>query len=102
MKTLAQIINNLAYRSGLFSQIQVNMLVEEWDRIFPPPLSEKVRPLEVKEGILFVECVDGVWASELRFAKSSMIEAINRHLQGVRTIRDIRISRRSGHFAQSV
>ncbi len=99
MKTLAQVIHDLAFRSGFFSQVQVNLLLEEWDAIFPPPLSQNVRPLEVKEGILFVQCIDSVWASELRFAKSSMMEAINHHFQGVRTIRDIRISRRSDHFA---
>ncbi len=95
MGTFQSIIDKLAYRSGVFSEIKVRMILNSWEDILGSTLSSKTKPLAIRNGILFVLCEDGVWASELKYYTNEILKALNEKLENIRDVKTIKIVRRS-------
>jgi len=95
MGTFKSIIDKLAYRSGVFSEIKVRMILNSWEDILGSNLASKTKPLAIRNGVLYVLCEDGVWASELRFHTNDILKLLNEKLQDIRDVKSIKIVRRS-------
>ncbi len=95
MNSFKRLIDKLAKRSGVFSEIKVRLILEEWDDIIGSPLSNKTKPVALKAGVLYVLCEDPLWAQELRFYTEDILKKLKSKLKDTRDVNTIKIIRRS-------
>jgi len=95
MKTFQELVDLLALKSGVFSEIKVKMILNNWNEIIGEPLASRTKPLALKGGVLYVLCEDGVWASELRFFIPDIVKKIKIRVGDIRSVDTIKIVRRS-------
>src|SRR6056297_2990200 len=102
MNSFKSLIDKLAVRSGVFSEIKVRLILEEWDEIIGSPLSNKTKPVALKGGVLYILCEDPLWAQELRFYTRDIIKKLRMKLKETRDINTIKIIRRSEEVARKI
>jgi len=102
MNTFQRVIDKLARKSGVFSEIKVRLILDEWDRIVGQPLSSRTEPIALKEGVLYVLCEDPMWAQELRFHTRDLLKKLKEELDDIREVRSIRIIRRREDIARKI
>lgn len=74
---------------GLRQIVEGANLVQEWEKVIKEPIASETRALKYLQGILYVEVTSSVWANELTFLKSKIIETINKK-NGKEIVKDIR------------
>jgi predicted nucleic acid-binding Zn ribbon protein len=94
MNTFQRVVDKLAKKSGIFSEIKVRLILEEWDRIIGEPLCSRTKPILLHEGVLYVLCEDPMWSQELRFHTKDLLKKLKEELDNIREVRSIRIIRR--------
>jgi len=76
-KILPFYINKL----GLGPVLEFNRLFVNWDKIlveiFEENYRNKSKPISLKDKVLEVDCLNSIWASELRFKQAKIIKKIN-------------------------
>lgn len=89
MQTLAKNINKLlkphALRQG-FADVRI---LSEWPSIVGAELANHVRPQAVRNGVLWVEAADSVWAMQVTHTQPQILERINGYF-GYRAITRLR------------
>jgi len=100
MNSFKRLIDKLAKKSGVFSEIKVRLILDEWDDIIGSPLSNKTKPVALKGGVLYVLCEDPLWAQELRFYTKDILIKLKSKLRDTRDVNAIKIIRRSEEVAR--
>ena len=71
----------------LESQFKKQQIFHLWDRIVEdvcgPKFKDKSKPQNIRNKTLFIDCLNSIWANELRFSKNNFIKKINKELQEV-------------------
>lgn len=94
MKTFGMIVDELAKKSGVFSEIKVRLILRCWKDIVGELLAEKTKPVCLKNGVLSIYCYESIWASELKFYTKDILKRLKEQLQDVRDVRSIKIVRK--------
>ncbi len=102
MNSFKRLIDKLAKKSGVFSEIKVRLILDEWDDIIGSPLSSKTKPVALKGGVLYVLCEDPLWAQELRFYTDDILIKLKSKLKDTRDVNAIKIIRRSEEVARKI
>ncbi len=76
-------------RFGIVRKVRRSQAIHIWEDIVGPTTAKVSAAVACKDGILFVEVKNSVWASELSLLKRDIIKRMNRRL-GRGTIKDIR------------
>ena len=68
-----------------------------WAEVVGPAVAQHCRPIAVEEDVLVVEASDAVWASELQWLSSGVIDRINEicDQSRLRSV-SVRVGRRAG------
>jgi|SRR6056297_3499268 len=102
MNSFKGLIDKLAKKSGVFSEIKVRLILEEWDEIIGSPLSSKTKPVALRGGVLYILCEDPLWAQELRFYTAELLKKLKAKLKDTRDVKSIKIIRRSEEVAGKI
>ncbi len=102
MNSFEHLVDKLAKKSGVFSEIKVRLILEEWEAIIGSPLSNKTKPVALKGGVLYVLCEDPMWAQELRFYTTDILKKLKARLKDTRDVNMIKIVRRSEEVAGKI
>ncbi|NLJ61092.1 MAG: DUF721 domain-containing protein [Firmicutes bacterium] len=76
-------------RFGIVRKVKRSQAVFMWEDIVGPAAAKVSTAVTCRDGILFVEVKNSVWAAELSLLKRDIIKRLNRRL-GRGTIKDIR------------
>ncbi len=88
MKSVGPVIENLLRSYNLWQGYKQYQVVESWDELVGPDLSEVTRADSIANGILRVSVKDSVWAYHLSMLKPSLIGKLNNHA-GSKVVKDI-------------
>jgi predicted nucleic acid-binding Zn ribbon protein len=65
---------------GLGEAMEFAGLIKKWDEIIKEVADKefvkKSQPVELKKSILIVDCLNSIWANELRFKEEKILEKI--------------------------
>lgn len=85
---MAGAIKTLLKKLGYSRRIAEGMAMIEWPHAVGATIGRHTRPVAVRRGVLFVQVQNPVWATQLSFMKTDLIQRINDRL-GQRIIVDI-------------
>ena len=85
-------------RFGIVRKVKRSQAVFMWEDVVGHPAAKVSSAVTCKDGILFVEVKNSVWAAELSLLKRDIMKRLNRRL-GRGTIKDIRF-RATGRSVQ--
>ncbi len=88
MKPVGPVIENLLRSYNLWQGYKQYRVVECWNDIVGPELSEVTSADNIRAGILRVKVKDSVWAYHLSFLKPKLIVKLNNHAGG-KVVKDI-------------
>lgn len=78
---------------GLTKEIAKKKIFDEWENIIVEVVGEKAqnksKPLFVKNKILFIDCLNSVWAAELQARAQQILEKIHQQF-GDKIVKGIR------------
>ncbi|NPV53138.1 MAG: DUF721 domain-containing protein [Firmicutes bacterium] len=74
---------------GVSNRVKEKQAVQVWFDEVGPEIARAARPVDSREGILFVAVRTSAWAQQLAFLKEDLLVKLNRRL-GRRVIRDIK------------
>ncbi|HOK53022.1 MAG TPA: DUF721 domain-containing protein [Armatimonadota bacterium] len=80
-------------RTGLKGAVREREAILIWPEIVGAKTASVTRVESVREGILYVNCRDSMWAQELHFLRPIIIEKLNERL-GKNVIKEIRLAGR--------
>ena len=91
-KSLHDLIKPTIGRFGWAEDFAVGSVMNNWEEIVGPTVAEKTRPVafDKRKRELTIECDSTPWASNLRFMKPQILQAIER-LAGEDIVRDLEI-----------
>ena len=81
-------------------KVKRSQAVYIWDDIVGPNAAKVSSAVACRDGVLFVEVKNSVWAAELSFLKRDIIKRLNRRL-GRGTVKDIRFRATGRNFNKS-
>ncbi|MFK7990560.1 MAG: DUF721 domain-containing protein [Sandaracinaceae bacterium] len=58
-----------------------------WDRVVPPRIAKRARPVSLKHGTLIVHCGSSSWAQELSFHERDLLASVQRSVPEIRRLR---------------
>lgn len=87
-------------RFGIVRKVRRSQAVHIWDDIVGPTTAKVSAAVTCRDGVLFVEVKNSVWAAELSLMKRDIIRRLNQRL-GRGTIKDIRFRATGRSFHQS-
>lgn len=88
-ETLAEVLKNM----GLDRKTREHQAAVFWGEIVGEQISKSTRVEKVRDGVLYVDCKNSVWANELLLHKEEILKRIGDRVGG-NVIRDVRFSGR--------
>ncbi|MFO8192925.1 MAG: DUF721 domain-containing protein [Bacillota bacterium] len=88
MKQVGSLVEKMLKNCGLWQGYQQHLLIENWEQIMGPALSEVTRAEKLDHGIIWVSVKDSVWSYHLSLMKTQLIDKLNRYA-GNKMVRDI-------------
>jgi len=93
MQHIKNLLSKRIQQSGFSQQVKTSLIIGEFSKVIKEILgakiSERIKPLYIKNGILTAACLSSVMAQEINFKKAEIIEKINKKF-GSNTLKDIR------------
>lgn len=80
MKKVGNLIDKVFRKLGLTKRYNEQKAVLIWEEVVGKRISEKAKPLYVREGKLVVEVENSAWMSELHFLKREIMGKLNKKL----------------------
>jgi len=94
MEHIKKLLAKRIQQSGLSQQVKTSIIIEKFKKvsklIFGTKISQKIKPLYIKNKVLTVACLSSVVAQEINLRKNEILENIQQNL-GEETIKDIKI-----------
>lgn len=79
--SLKKILPEAVLKLNLGTVLEFNHIALKWDEtltdLFGDDFKNKTRPISLKGGVLLVDCLNSVWASELNFKKEPIRKYLN-------------------------
>ncbi|MCS6808100.1 MAG: DUF721 domain-containing protein [Bacteroidota bacterium] len=85
---LAEILRNLAVRTGLDRKLRESLAMEYWKEIIGEVAARSCVVQRIERGTLYSYCSSPVWRTELYLRKEDIIRRLNERI-GSQVIRDI-------------
>jgi predicted nucleic acid-binding Zn ribbon protein len=63
---------------------------ERWREAVGTAVAQEAEPVSERQGVVTVHCRSAVWAEELSMLAESLVERLNRDLEGGRQVRALR------------
>jgi predicted nucleic acid-binding Zn ribbon protein len=82
MKKVGNLIEKVFRKLGLAKRYNEQKAVLVWEEVVGKRISEKAKPLYVRDGKLVIEVENSAWMSELHFLKREVIDKLNKRLGG--------------------
>ncbi|HHY13894.1 MAG TPA: DUF721 domain-containing protein [Thermoanaerobacterales bacterium] len=95
MEKIKNILTETLKKRRFHKKVKENLVLVHWREIVGDELVRHTEPSYIKNGILFVNVANSMWAHHLTFLKREIIGKINNKV-GKRIVRDIRF--RSGNI----
>ncbi len=92
MRRISEIIERIIETNPRLSKLKLFSVKTAWRKAVGEILEKKAKVVGFENGILFVECRDPLWLSEIHFRKKRIVEKMNAIL-GEGVVKDIRITR---------
>lgn len=89
-KSLGQILTELLQRNGLTHRVKQFEVINAWPEVAGSTVAHISKAADVRDGVLYVEVVNGVWRNELFYLKPELVQKLNRHV-GQKVIHDIHL-----------
>lgn len=93
MEHISKFLSKRLQQSGFSQQVKTSLIITEFNKLiktkFGAKISEKIKPLYLKNKILTVACLNSIIAQELTFCKAELLEKINQKF-GEEAIKEIR------------
>lgn len=83
-KRLADSLGEFTHRLGLARPDALTVIFGRWEEVVGPSLAAHVRPIGLRDGVLFVEVDESGWATQLRYLGDDVIKRVNEHIQSTR------------------
>lgn len=90
IESIRSILRSLNQGEAWQQQQEFDRLVKSWSEVVGPLVSQHSRPLEFRDGRLWVATSNAVWAQQLRFECPRILAKLNRQL--AQPLREIRFS----------
>ncbi len=96
MEKIKNILVDTLKRKKFYKKISENLVIVYWKEIVGDELIRYTNPSYIKNGILFVDVTNSMWAHHLTFLKQDIINKINKKIKK-NIVKDIRF--RCGSFS---
>ncbi len=87
-EAVGDLLKAVLKKSGLEKKIREYDSLTQWPAIVGEKIAEQTAPVEIRNGVLFVQVKNAAWRTELAFFKDDIIQKINTHA-GKRIVRSI-------------
>jgi predicted nucleic acid-binding Zn ribbon protein len=84
-KRLAEALGEFTHRLGLARPDALTVIFGRWEDVVGPSLAAHVRPIGLRDGVLFVEVDETGWATQLRYLGDDVIRRVNEHIVSTRS-----------------
>lgn len=98
LESLSQVFSTAKYQE-LRQLVEGGNLVLKWEEIVREPIASETRALKYINGVLYVEVSGSVWANELTYLKSAIIEKLNKQAEKA-IVKDIKFVVRGVRFGK--
>lgn len=88
---LGDLVKSGIERVGLKGAVQEKAAADIWDEVVGEKTASVTRIEQIRDGIIYVNCRDSMWAQELHFLRPIIIRKLNEKL-GAEIIKEIRLS----------
>ena len=88
---LADVVKSRLQSLGLEGAVRERTALEVWEEIVGEKIAAATKPTRVRDGILYVNCKDSLWAQELHFLRPTIVQKLNKRI-GTKAIKEIRLS----------
>ncbi len=95
MEKIKNILVDTLKRKKLYKKINENLVIVHWKEIVGDELIRYTNPSYIKNGILFIDVTNSMWAHHLTFLKRDIIDKVNRKIKK-NVVKDLRF--RCGSF----
>ena len=79
---LDKLLDKTIKKSGISEKVQAALLLDEFDgivkEIFGHKITNKVKPLYVKNKILTIACLSSIVAQEIKFKEERIVDELNK------------------------
>jgi predicted nucleic acid-binding Zn ribbon protein len=89
---IGDLVGGLAARRGWTERLTGARLEAAWEDVVGTELARRCRPVRLADHTLVVRAESAVWATQLRYVTSQLLERIGTALGDPRTVRRIRIT----------
>jgi predicted nucleic acid-binding Zn ribbon protein len=76
---LQSVLERVIKRRGWEKRLKETNLLNSWNKLFSPPVSEIAKPLRIESGKLFLQVTEPVWKNELSFLKPEILKKLNQY-----------------------
>ncbi len=89
MEKIKNILVDTLKKKKLFTRINEKLVIVHWKEIVGDELIKYTNPSYIKNGILFIDVKNSMWAHHLTFLKRDIIDKINRKIKK-NAVKDLR------------
>ena len=83
-----------SFGAATYQRFLVNELIHDWSKIVDASIADKIRPVALEFGVLFVDVQSSAWKDQLKFVAEEIIDAINENFsQEELRVKEIRIAK---------
>lgn len=86
-ETLPEVLKKL----GLWEKLAEKEIIFKWNKIVGENFPSVVKPIDIKNNILYLQVPSSEWKTELNYLKDELINKINEKI-GIKIVKDIKIS----------
>ncbi|MEO0088025.1 MAG: DUF721 domain-containing protein [candidate division WOR-3 bacterium] len=90
LTSLKEILPEVLRKLGLWEKLIEKEVVFKWKEIVGENFYPRIKPIDVKDNILYLQTPSAEWKTELNYLKEELINKINEKM-GFKIIKDIKI-----------
>lgn len=89
-KRLAELLGGVTRRLGMATPDALSRVFAGWSELVGEPLASHVRPVGLRDGVLYVEVDETAWATQLRYLGDDVVRRIEERV-GAGTVRTLSV-----------
>ena len=83
-----------SFGAATYKKFLIGELIHDWSKIVDESIAEKIRPVTIEHGVLFVDVPSSAWKDQLKFFAEEIIDAVNENFpQEEPPVKEIRIAK---------
>lgn len=80
LEPVGSLVERLLHSLGLDHRLREHQAITVWEDVVGEAIAQHARPVEIRNGVLFVEVDSSVWMQELGLLRESIAARLNAHL----------------------